>query len=64
MFGNAVMANSVSFQQWPVDISVLRMNVENAFSEFVDVRNGIDKLANQMCGASHFEADIVTFGNR
>src|SRR5690348_14290406 len=60
MFRDAGMTNAVNFQQLPVNVSVLRVNVKNARAESPDVFNRINELADQMARVP-FDADIFGF---
>ena len=45
VFRDARMTNAVSFQQMPVDIGILGVNMENARAKLVDVCDRVDELA-------------------
>ncbi len=61
MLSNARLTNPVPMEQGPVDVSVLRMEVEDAAAEPIDRSDRIDELANQMTGIK-FQADVMHFG--
>src|SRR5437762_593754 len=60
MLGNSRMTDAIKLQQLPIDESVLRMDVENAIAELVDIHYRIDELTKQMAGVP-LDADILAF---